>query len=322
MILAGIDEAGFGPVLGPLLVSATAFSLPAEMAGQSMWQLLSSAVARKPSKKSSRLAIADSKKLYSSQKENPLANLERGVLAMLAARDIRVPDLGRLLAAVSPGALRTIENYPWYNAKSLPLPRAIGPATAELDANNLLSAMKQAGVEGPVAMRSEVVFEGDYNRLVQATDNKSTVLFDTVCRLLMYLWEITAGQDMKIVVDRQGGRWYYLDRLQRIWPDGKFKVLDESENVSAYRIFDGRRTVEIVFLVEAEDQHLPVALASMMCKYLRELFMGLLNEYWAKVLPGLAPTAGYHVDGNRFWKEIVPHVQQMGINEAWLYRSR
>ena len=140
-----------------------------------------------------------------------------------------------------------------------------------------------------LTMKSEVVFEGEFNRLIGLTNNKSVVLMDTVSRLLMHLWNLSAGQDMKIVVDRQGGRWYYLERLQCMLPGAKFKILDESETYSAYRISDGQRTVDISFLVEAEDQHLPVALASMLCKYLRELFMELFNGYWCGHLPDLGP---------------------------------
>lgn len=324
MIVAGIDEAGFGPVLGPMLVAATAFSMPAELADQSMWQLLSAAVSRRPAKRAARIAIADSKKLYNRQKPDALKHLERGVLAMLAARDCRATDLRQLLAAVCPSALGQLERYPWYGQgpRAMALPRAVSPTSIELCANNLAERMRQSGVGGPLTMRAEVVFEGEFNRLVQATDNKSVVLLDVVSRLLMHLWKLSAGQDMRIVVDRQGGRRHYLEHLQRLFAGCAFKVLDESESLSAYSISDGRRKVEVFFLVEAEDQHLPVALASMLCKYLRELFMELFNGYWGRYVPQIEPTAGYYVDGQRFWRQIAPHVGQMGLSESMIYRSR
>lgn len=321
MIVAGIDEAGLGPVLGPLLVSATAFDIDDPQAGQSMWQLLSSAVSRKPGKRAGRIAIADSKKLYNRQKADGILHLERGVLTMLAGLKSGVRSLGDLLAAVCPGALGCLGQYPWYDRPGTALPRMASPTSIDLCANGLSVRMAEVGVR-PLTMRSEVVFEGQFNRLIEATDNKSVVLMDTVSRLLMHLWNLSDSQDMKVVIDRQGGRWYYLERLQCLLPHAKFKVIDESETLSAYRIFDGRRTVEVHFLVEAEDQHLPVALASMLCKYLRELFMELFNEYWRGHKPELAPTAGYHVDGQRFWQEILPHVRQLGLSENLIYRCR
>ena len=321
-VIAGIDEAGLGPVLGPLVVSATAFNIPAEMVDMSMWQLLSSCVSRKAPRRATRIPIADSKKLYSSQKENGIEHLERGVLTMLATMDKFVTCLADLLRHVSPATLGCIHRYPWYNQESLDLPRRAGATGISLCANALGFQMDQVGMSRPLAMRSEVILEGEYNSLIQATDNKSVTLFDVTSRLLSELWNLSAGQDMKVFVDRQGGRMRYLPSLQRIFEGCQFKVLDESDRASAYRIQDGRRTVEIYFLVEAEDQHLPVALASMLSKYLRELFMELFNRFWGRICPQIAPTAGYHTDGNRFYREIQPQVKQMGLDESMLYRSR
>src|SRR4030042_446845 len=40
VVLAGIDEAGFGPLLGPLVVSSSAFSLPNHFLTEDLWQIL------------------------------------------------------------------------------------------------------------------------------------------------------------------------------------------------------------------------------------------------------------------------------------------
>ncbi|MFB3894480.1 MAG: hypothetical protein ACE15C_20965 [Phycisphaerae bacterium] len=339
-IVAGIDEAGLGPVLGPLVVSATAFRVPPELAEVSMWQALSACVGRKPGKRAATVAIADSKKLYNSQSTRGILNLERGVLAMLAAMGRRQADTKSLLAEVAPAALAHLSEYPWYNQAPLPLPRTAGAEGVALCGNALAVGMERAGFlsMGPLVMRSEVVFEGEFNRLVAATDNKSVTLFDVTSRLLAMLWRLSASEDMLVFVDRQGGRMHYRESLQRLFPECPMKILDETDLVSSYRLTeitrtggqeDGRkggskdtRRVEFHFLVEAEDKHLPVALASMLSKYLRELFMEMFNGWWAGRVPRIAPTAGYYSDGNRFWSEILPQVQQMGLDTNMLYRSR
>lgn len=322
MIVAGIDEAGLGPVLGPLVVSATAFSMPAKLADVSLWQVLSSAVSRKPAKRASRIAIADSKKLYSSQKEDGIKHLERGVLTMLACSGQKPANLSDLLAAVCPQAISNMSCCPWYSHQALPLPRTISQTAVNLCANALSLRLDQTGVGRPVFMQAEVVFESEFNRLIQATDNKSVATFDVLCRLLMRLWKLSAGQDMKIIVDRQGGRMHYLPALQRIFEGCQFKILDETDRLSAYRLTDGRRTVEMSFLVEAEDQHMGVALGSMLSKYLRELFMELFNKFWGMHVPQIEPTAGYHGDGTRFYREIQDHVRRLGLDEDMLWRRR
>jgi hypothetical protein len=320
-ILAGIDEAGFGPVLGPLVVSAAVFELPDELLGVSLWDLLSGAVSRKPSAKRPAVAIADSKTLYSRRRSAGLAHLERGVLGMLAASGSRPATLGRLLAAAAPGARKHLARYAWYADGDMPLPRAVSATDLSLAANALRVAMREAGV-ALRAVRSECVFAAEYNEMAAATRNKSLTLLSVTGRLLAHVWRSGRDPRVRICVDRQGGRQRYLRHLQRMFEGLQFKVVDETETVSAYAMSDGRRTAEIIFATAAEQRHLPVALASMASKYLRELFMAQLNGFWAAHVPDLAPTAGYYVDGRRFFRDIRPAAAKLGVDERLLYRSR
>ena len=60
--LIGIDEAGYGPNLGPLVVATTACRVPAE-APACLWQALAPAVRRRDHDDDGRLLIDDSKKV-------------------------------------------------------------------------------------------------------------------------------------------------------------------------------------------------------------------------------------------------------------------
>jgi hypothetical protein len=339
-IIAGIDEAGFGPVLGPMLVSATAFAVPDELADISLWKLLSPAVCRSPSKRRTSLPIADSKKLYSGlHGACGIEHLERGVLAMLGAWGKEPRTLEQLLALVSMPAHQAAQAYPWYAGQDCSLPQAVDAVNVALCGNAVADRMHKLGLS-MLMMRSEVVFEGEFNRLVAATDNKSTMLLDVTCRLLAELWQKFAatrrnnantGADsaavgpapgLVVYVDRQGGRMRYLPTLQRLFEGARFMILDETDEISAYRVTDGGLAMELQFCVGCEERHLPVALASMTSKYLRETFMRLFNRFWATHMPTIAPTAGYYKDGLRFYKEIQPLVHQLGFNEAMLYRTR
>jgi ribonuclease HII len=320
-IIAGIDEAGLGPVLGPLVVSAAAFSLPDESAHASLWQLLAAAVARRPGKRHTRIAIADSKDLYGGLRGAAgLGRLERGVLAMLATRGLLPQSLAGLLEIVSPPAVREASAHPWYRQLQLPLPAEQSLLEAVLSANALDAAMQQAKVK-LLALRSETVFEREFNRLTQAT-NKAQMLLDVTSRLLLRLWQMAEGQRLIIHVDHQGGRVRYLEALARVFEGCSFKVLEEDESRSSYRLTAPARQAEIHFAVNCENRQLPVALASMTSKYLRELFMRIYNSYWSQHVPDLAPTAGYYTDGRRFYQAIQPAVRKMGIDEQMLYRLR
>lgn len=356
-IVAGIDEAGFGPVLGPLVVSATVFDVPQELLDASMWQTLAGTVCRKPStKRRSLIPIADSKKLYSGLRGGSgLDNLERGVLAALACcqgmssapatsvalspaapspgeapsladtapkPQAGIRTLGDLLAAVSPACESHARQCPWYAGLDLPLPHCVDPVSSALDARSLRARLDGAGMK-LLGMHSEILFESEYNRLVTAVDNKSLLLFDVAGRLLWRVWRsVPAGEHARIFVDHQGGRVHYLQGLQLVFDGCQFRVNSESETLSSYTIFDDQRTLTIQFQVQAEDSHLSVALASMLSKFVRELLMVVYNRYWVTHMPNLSPTAGYYSDGRRFFEEIQPLLKHLGLDGSLLWRCR
>jgi hypothetical protein len=320
LIVAGIDEAGLGPVLGPLVVTASAFEVAPSRAEEDFWRLWSPAVSRRPSRKRQSVAIGDSKKLYHRRSRAGLEHIERAVLGMLAASDRHPASLRDLLEILSPGSTERLADYPWYAQADLSLPRCITPTNAGFSGNALAEAMDRSRAKLH-AIRCEPLLVREYNQHAQATRNKSTVLFDLTCRLLSFLWGRTRDV-LRVFVDRQGGRQHYLPALQRVFSDGSFRVLEECETASRYSMEQGGKRMELHFLVGAEDRHLPVALASMTCKYLRELLMEVFNAFWLPHVPDLAPTAGYYTDGRRFYGEIQAAMQRLEIAPDLVYRCR
>jgi len=319
-IIAGIDEAGFGPVLGPLVVTASVFRCPDADADACLWRSLGAAVTRKHFHKSPALPVADSKALR--VRTAGLIHIERGVLGMLERVSPAPASLRELLRRVAPQALTDMAGYPWYAGADLPLPRQADAKDISLRARPVAEAMRLKGVVLE-AIRCEPALAGQYNRLVAATRNKSVALLGLTSRLIASVFNTYgAGGPTRIVVDRQGGRMRYLAPLQRMFEGAAIKILEESDRRSAYAIRDGDRSAEIAFIPRAEGESLPVALASMVSKYLRELFMELLNAWWAARVAGLKPTAGYYVDGRRFLRDIAPAVAAEGIDRSGLVRSR
>jgi len=322
-ILAGIDEAGLGPILGPLVMCASVFEVPDALTDQPLWDSLAPAVARKAGRKSTALAIGDSKKLFNRKSPKALRHLERAVLSALAANDQHPATLADLLTMITAdaGARARAKKYPWYRPEEVVLPRVLGATDVSLSANALGVAMRKAGIRMR-GIRSECVFVGEFNRIIRATRNKSTAALGITFRLVEYLWRRLRSGPMHINIDRQGGRMRYLSALERGFEGCSFKILREDPDCSAYEMSDARRTARITFSVGGEAAHMPVALASMASKYLRELFMEMFNAFWAGHVDGLAPTAGYYTDGRRFFGEIRDAMGRLSIDEDIVYRCR
>ncbi len=320
-IIAGIDEAGLGPILGPLVVSASVFRVPDKAADKCFWSMLAGAVVRKGFRKSPALPVADSKAMH--VRSAGLVHIERGVLGMLAQIGPPPGSLRELLRRLAPSAADQMQGYRWYADADPPLPRQAGADDLALRARGAAEAMTRHGITIE-AVRAEPVFAGQFNRLIGTTRNKAVASFGITARLLAYVFKTYAGgaEPTCIVVDRQGGRIRYLRPLQRIFDGAEIKIIEESDRRSAYLLREGKGSAEIRFCTKAESDSLPVALASMVSKYLRELFMELLNRWWAERIADLKPTAGYYTDGKRFLNDIAKVISSEHIDRSLLVRCR
>ena len=310
MLFAGIDEAGYGPILGPLVVGCCMVELDGDEAMPDLWHRLRKVVSAKRDRTGRRLHVADSKKVYSPS--IGLAELEKSVLAF-AGNPI---DLDALLAA-------TTDDRPtaaWYEKPDDEShPATLDPATAAIAANALRHELAAAGVTG-VRLRARVVYEGEYNRLCAATRNKSAVLQSVTAGLMHDA--ITGGDDVTLVCDRHGGRSRYGPFLRTMFPDHELSVDAEADGRGDYTLARGQATARVVFAEKAETLALPTALASMAAKYLRERLMGRLNAWWSDRVPGLRPTAGYWTDGLRFLGDVADARRELGVADVDLVRER
>lgn len=74
--LIGTDEAGYGPNLGPLVISATLWRMEERSPPRCLYNVLQDSVTRSTVGAQQRIAIADSKQLY--KPRGGLQHLERG----------------------------------------------------------------------------------------------------------------------------------------------------------------------------------------------------------------------------------------------------
>lgn len=323
MIVAGIDEAGYGPLLGPLVVGCCAFDIGPwddQQPIPCLWKRLSKLVSKRRLVSGRKIHVNDSKLVYSTSLG--LKELERSILAVLSAASEMPANLPALLECTAGHVLEEMPLYPWYQAaqtEAFPLEQPALPI--RLFANALKMEMERSQARC-VHLSARVVLERRLNQLIGATRNKATVLFSTSAIHLDHLLRTYGHEPMTIFCDRQGGREHYGSLLRLMFDTWSLEVLREQDGHSDYRLRDGPRMVRIIFREKAEVECMSVALASMLSKYLREALMRRFNAFWAKYMPEVIPTAGYYGDGQRFLRDIEPTRRQLGIGDEELIRSR
>jgi ribonuclease HII len=315
--MIGIDEAGYGPNLGPFVMTVVACRLPHDCAGRNLWDVLTPAV-RRGGKDDGRVHVDDSKVVYSTTRG--LAGLERGVFAILGTSLGPLPHLAGLIERLS---LRPTElgAEAWYTGTS-PLP-AVAPAE-ELGpaAERFHATCAETGV-GPWRARGVVVCPPRFNALLDAHDSKAAILAHALAELLRCGLELAEGEDeVCFHIDKHGGRNTYTAQLQDALDRGVVVPGEEGMARSCYRVLGLDREVRLTFQPRADAEHFCVALASMTAKYVRELLMGELNRFWQQQVPGLRPTAGYPGDAGRFFEAIRPAAQRLGIAEEAIWRRK
>ncbi len=315
-IVAGIDEAGYSPVLGPLVVGCSAFEAPS--ADCDLWEVLSETVRRsRGGRGDGRLVVDDSKRVHSGP--GGLAKLERTVapfIGRVSGASLSCED--DVLDAVTGGRDPRSARPPWYDG-GLAEPLRVPAGDIAGGASQL------AGV--PASMLSaRAVGAAEYNEGIRRLDNKADLLWEVVAAYLCEIWNRWASDDASsppfVVVDRLGGRMRYAGRLQEAFGDCMVWALEESADVSRYTVESPAGRMEVAFVVKADSKHLPVALAGMTAKYVRELFVGRLNRFFAGLVPGIEPTSGYHSDAGGFLESTAAARAELGVDDDLLIRSR
>lgn len=315
-ILIGIDEAGYGPHLGPMVVSAAACASADPHV--CLWKALDEVTAKAP-RKDGRIAVADSKRLY--HPDAGLRALEEATLPFLSCiglpRPIGYEPFTRfLLGAFEPRHLTA----PWYQNAPLLIPTALSIDELTRLTHRLREGFARAGITFS-AVRSRLADPGEFNAGIQRSGNKSEFLFACFADILNDFRRAYPSEDLMLFVGKHGGKTFYQRNLQSIFFFQPLEVQKETRRQSTYRIRDGARTITVHFLMDGEDQHFLIALASCVSKYLRELSMSLFNRYWQQHVPGLRPTAGYGTDARRFIRDIRSRATALRIGDETLVRQ-
>ncbi len=322
MLLIATDEAGYGPKLGPLVIAATVWRLPAKHALRSLETLATPC--RFPGLP--KLSIADSKTIFRPHHSSRLAGLEAIVWAASqwvwpTETALRLDDW---LHSTSRHDIERLRKIRWFAANQLqqpfPISTPLQPLAAEVAAT-LQQTWTARGAE-LIDIRQRVLDAKQFNQRCGQGINKAQLLSETTTALVVELLDQHPGDDVAVYCDRHGGRAYYGALLQHGLPAATMQVFEESSRESRYALSIKERRIEWRFTVKG-DAFGPVSCASICAKYTRERLMDCFNAYWQSKHAGqLGPTAGYPGDANRFLAELQATLEREQVEWDDLVRSR
>lgn len=306
--LLGIDEAGYGPNLGPFVMSSALISLPPD-GSTDLWKVLQTAVRKANQKADGRLIVDDSKQVYSPKVG--LGILEKNLWPFVYQTSTSISCTKTLWQHLATDPVESVGHEPYIQWDAhLPLSPPSVSSTAILS-----GVMQNTGVT-LTRLQSSIIAPRQFNQLTRDADSKGAIPLHSIGQLVSTL---PSDDTVEIHVDRLGGRQRYVEQVSRWFPQQKIEIETETPNLSKYRIGD---RLTISFQVEADQHCFAVALASMLSKYWREVMMMQFNAWFVKEQPGVTPTAGYPLDASRFWTEVEPTRKRLRLRNADWWRER
>jgi len=318
----GVDEAGYGPLLGPLVIGLAAFRVeddpdgPADDWSAHLRRRLKGYVCRVSKTDRSKalpVPVDDSKRVT---QRHGIDGLARGVGAFAAALDQAPPaHLEDLIVRYSDCRPDGYGRAPWFRRLDrFPVPGY--PWTGPLEDRWAARGVRALDLRVLPADAPEL------NDSFEQLRNKANVLGLLSATLLLSVLDRHPGEDACVVMDRHGGRLDYAAYLGHVFPFARVTPQPGPKGESRYRVDLPDRCLRIRFVTKGDQVSLAVSWASMAAKLTRELFMQSFNSWFSQRCPGVRPTAGYYNDGRRFLEDVDGMLNDEEIERALLVRSR
>ncbi len=328
-LLIATDEAGYGPKLGPLVIVASVWQIDDHVDHIDAFAPL---VIPIQDDRCGNVYVDDSKRVFKRNAiPGTLTNMD--IVCQAASAWTNMPSPGdqfcHWLAAIAPDDRDSIARAPWFKAWR---------AFATIPVSNVISAEERrlidhwaSGGATLCSFRARFVTAETFNAEIDSGANKADLLTEATCSMVADLLRAHCQRATRVSIfsDRHGGRRFYGGVLQHHVGESIWQVEVETPQISRYRLHqltadNETQTIDWSFSVKG-DSFAPVALSSMIAKWLRERAMQSFNDFFStRATPAfpIRPTAGYPVDADRFINDLNRLGLRDAISDQCLIRKR
>ena len=305
MIVVGVDENGLGPVLGPLVTTAVTVEVSRyhpERHG---------ALGRE-------LGIDDSKATSGFGQMALAEGIALAVMERLSGREHRDID-GLLESLLLDGPRELQKPCPAGSlAQCWSAPVALPCFGGDVAAGRaVLRKLERRGVR-LVHARSAVACAGTLNTRLRKGQSRVELDLELMELLVIDAHARSLASELRAICGMVGGIRNYPEKM-RHFPRRGLTALRAVGGTLAYQVTG---IGHVRFEIDADARHLPVALASMVGKYVRELFMERQNRFYRGHDSTLPEVSGYHDPITQaFIAQSAPLRTALGIDDSCFARK-
>ena len=150
--------------------------------------------------------------------------------------------------------------------------------------------LKKSGIR-ILEVKAKVLHPADFNEMVELVDNKSFLDYLIFEHLL---WKMEYDFDIAMMGKIGGTKFYGKNFFLRSGAE-LVETFMEKRDISGYRLRLPHREFDAYFILNGDEKYLPITIASIIGKYLREVFMLSLN-YEAGFMDKIPYASGYRHD--------------------------
>ena len=311
-IYSGIDEAGYGPVIGPFTCASFESPYGADFWGSRLDIFRGNKGKGLPLVNDSKV-LNRGKKTFKGYFSSGFAELEKTVLALYyTACGGRLPENAEKLADMFYGG----DKLPyWSGAADVRLPVACGLSGA-LSAGK---ALKGSVPENSMMIAARIMYPGEINAALEKV-NKTGLVKESFSYLIKRTLMLSDG-DAEFECGKMSGTVYYGGFMKEMFPGRGVRAEKESVCLSSYGV-EAHRGVKISFILDGDSSSFRIALASMLAKYIRDILTYSMNLYFQKHKADIAFSKGYSPDGLRFAADTKEIRYKLGIKDWEFIRNK